>query len=119
MDKRAIPEEQRHVGAKIAHARRASGLTQRALAAELGVTTRTVINYEAGVTIPYKHFQRIEELTHVRRDWLLQGSGPPDFGETFDRLERAMQNHRTLVETQVEIVATRLELLRDHGDATR
>jgi transcriptional regulator with XRE-family HTH domain len=118
MAKRAIPEEQRLVGARIAQARQASGLTQRALAAELSVTTRTVINYESGVTIPYKHLQKIAELTHTRREWLLHGSAPTEFGETLDRLDRAMQKHRALVETQADMLRTQAGLLRERGELT-
>ena len=118
--KDAIPEERRLIGARLAQARRVSGLTQPALAAELGVTKRTVINYEAGVTIPYKHLQKISELTHVRRDWLLHGSsGATDFGEVLERLDRALQENRALFEARAEMLQTQMELLLERWEAMR
>ena len=92
-----------------------SGLTQRALAAELGVTTRSLMNYEGGVTVPYKHLERIGLLTHTNRAWLLHGSAPRTFGETVERLSRAMETHRALVKTQSEL-RTQSELLLERTE---
>jgi len=69
------------------------------------------MNYEWGVTVPYRHLDRIGQLTHTHREWLLHGSGPRAFGETLDRLDRAVQVHQGLVETQLELLRTQTELL--------
>lgn len=53
------------------------GLTQPQLAAALGVSVRSVQNYEAGTTIPYKHFRRLEEMANKPPGWMEQ-DGHPD-----------------------------------------
>lgn len=52
------------LGREIRDARKAAGLTQRALAAQLSVTIQTVWNYEHGVYDPgVDTLHRIEEIT--------------------------------------------------------
>ena len=45
------------------------------LAQELGLPTRTWVNYEAGVTIPGEVILRFIELTDTDPAWLLHGRG--------------------------------------------
>jgi transcriptional regulator with XRE-family HTH domain len=61
-----MDDERRAIGTRIANARRQAGLTQRELAARLGVTPRSIQNYEAGIAIPYKHLRRIEAARKSR-----------------------------------------------------
>jgi len=49
------PEERKRIGERITRARRESGLTQRDLADQLGITTRSVQNYESGAIVPWRH----------------------------------------------------------------
>jgi transcriptional regulator with XRE-family HTH domain len=49
-------------GPRLAAARRTARLTQRALAAELGVTVRTLQNYEAGRFVPFRHLHDLERI---------------------------------------------------------
>jgi transcriptional regulator with XRE-family HTH domain len=66
------------IGRRIAQARQeAGGMTQEELGDLLGVTTRSVQGYEAGAVIPWKHFNRLEEIFHRPLDWFLDREPPP------------------------------------------
>lgn len=69
----------REIGDRIAEARRrANGMTQQTLGDLIGVSARSIQDYEAGVTIPWKHMREIAEITETRVEWLLHGEGEPD-----------------------------------------
>src|SRR5262245_56075673 len=38
----------------------------------LGVTARSVQNYESGAIVPWRHLSNIETITRKRRGWLLR-----------------------------------------------
>jgi HTH-type transcriptional regulator, cell division transcriptional repressor len=80
------------VGARLAGARREAGLSQRALAATLGVTPRTVQNYESGKIVPYRHLASLSALLGRTASWLLTGTGSPDGRDVVasSRRQRAM-----------------------------
>lgn len=63
------------IGARIAQARNeAGGMTQPQLAELLDLSLRQVQNIEAGETIPYKYFQRLEQIFPSRTmGWFLHG----------------------------------------------
>jgi transcriptional regulator with XRE-family HTH domain len=63
--------ELRDVGARIASARAAAGLTQQELSERLGVTRRSVQGYEAGHVAPYRHLDRLAEVLDRPRSWFL------------------------------------------------
>jgi transcriptional regulator with XRE-family HTH domain len=63
------------VGDRIRQARQEAGLTQAQLASLLGITTRSVQNYESGAITPWRHLGRIETLTRKRHGWLLSSDG--------------------------------------------
>jgi len=46
------------------------------LARQLGLPTRTLLNYEAGVTVPGGVILRVILLCHVEPAWLATGQGP-------------------------------------------
>lgn len=92
-------DERQGIGARIAAARREAGLTQRELADRLGVTTRSIQNYESGSIVPYKHLRRIEVLARRRVGWILSGDGSDDsVSAHLERLEQAIQRHSALLE---------------------
>ena len=66
------------VGARIADARKHAGLTQQSLAAQLGVTRRSIQAYEGGALIPYKRLERLAELLDCSASWLLAGESSDD-----------------------------------------
>lgn len=80
------------VGARIARARREAGYTQAELAQQLGITTRSIQNYESGAIIPYRHLARIELLTQKRRGWLLDedDTGAGAFSEVLETMRQEM-----------------------------
>lgn len=62
------------IGARIAQARReASGMTQETLAEALDLSVRQLQNIEAGATIPWKHFNRLEAIFQKPLSWFLRG----------------------------------------------
>jgi transcriptional regulator with XRE-family HTH domain len=72
------------IGARIALARKhADGMTQAELAEALDLSVRQLQNIEAGATIPWKYFSRLEEIFQKPLGWFLHGKAPV----TDDRLE--------------------------------
>lgn len=70
----------REIGTRIALARKEHGaMTQEELADLLNVSKRSIQDYEAGLTIPWKHFKRLEDIFERPLSWFLHGtedSGP-------------------------------------------
>jgi transcriptional regulator with XRE-family HTH domain len=111
-------EERGRVGARIGQARRESGLTQRELAARLGISTRSVQGYEAGAIVPWRHLRRIELITHKRSGWLLGGDdGQPGGDGTLTR-ETVVQLLDAL-DRQHVVLGEQLRLLRENTEALR
>lgn len=107
------------MGARIAAARREAGLTQRELAKRLGVTPRSIQNYESGAIVPYKHLRRIEVLAHKRVGWILGGAGgDDDMTATLRRLEEALERHHVLLQEHLETMRRQTELLRRQREAS-
>lgn len=90
----------REIGARIAQARReADGMTQEELADALNVSKRSVQEYEAGNTIPWKHFSRLEEIFERPLSWFLHGEEEPKRPEASDLealVELAQSNSKRL-----------------------
>lgn len=112
-------DEVRQIGARIAEARRAGGLTQQELAQRLGVTMRSIQNYEAGAVIPYRYLRKIESLAFKPPGWILEGG---DGGELLRRMaahQRAMKDHYALMQEHVKAMNQQLELLRRQREANQ
>lgn len=77
--------EAKEIGARIAQARELAGMTQEELAAVASFSKRSLQDYEAGVTIPYKHLREISRLIDKTVEWLLHGE--PVSAEAQPRLE--------------------------------
>jgi transcriptional regulator with XRE-family HTH domain len=94
------------IGARIAQARKEAGMTQEELAALASFSKRSLQDYEAGITIPYRHLQELGTLLRKPVDYFLHGE--PERIET-DRLKN--------LEDQMAEANSRLrrleELLRD------
>lgn len=65
--------EAQEIGARIAQARNEKGLTQEELAEMASFSKRSLQDYEAGETIPYRHFREIGRLLHKPTEWFLYG----------------------------------------------
>ena len=106
------------IGARILQARRESGLTQRELAELLGITARSVQNYEAGRIVPWRHISHIETITRKRPGWLLReedGAGALD--ATISQLLSVMQQHHDLLRDHVEMLRQNTNRLREQRAA--
>ena len=60
-------------GESIRTHRRLRGMTQEQLADLIGVSARSIQDYEAGVTIPWKHLRPIAQVTRCPVEWLIHG----------------------------------------------
>lgn len=77
-------------GRRLTEARRDAHLSQRAVAAELGVSVRTLQNYEAGRFVPYRHLDTLSALLGRSRAWLLYGNET----RVVDELTAALRRQR-------------------------
>lgn len=67
------------IGARIAQARKeAGGMTQEALADLIGLSKRSVQDYEAGATLPWKHLREIARVLDKHVDWFMRGADAGD-----------------------------------------
>ena len=76
--------EAQAIGARIALARNEQGMTQEELAGAASFSKRSLQDYEAGITIPYKHLRELGVLLDRPVEWFLRGE--PD-GLSSDRLQ--------------------------------
>jgi transcriptional regulator with XRE-family HTH domain len=112
--------ERKRLGERIRRARRETGLTQRELAEQLGITTRSLQNYEAGTIVPWRHLGRIEVLTHRRAGWLLRDDETGGALEaTIADLLRTMEQHHILLREHLEILERNTTRLREQREARR
>jgi len=81
----------REIGARIAEARRAAGLTQEDLAALASFSKRSLQDYETGMTFPYRHLRELSSLLGPPVEWLLHGDPPQVNDDRFDRLEEQLE----------------------------
>jgi transcriptional regulator with XRE-family HTH domain len=64
----------KEIGARIALARNERGLSQEELSdMASGFSKRSLQDYEAGVTIPYKHLRELGRLLKKPEEWFLYG----------------------------------------------
>lgn len=110
----------REIGARIAQARReADAMTQDELADALNISKRSVQEYEAGNTIPWKHFSRLEEIFGKPLSWFLHGeeeaTPPSDAGQLEALLQAEEENARRLdaLEGRADRSEGLLEEIRD------
>jgi transcriptional regulator with XRE-family HTH domain len=68
----------KEIGRRIQQARRETGgMTQKQLAELLNVSDRSVQDFEHGVRVPWRYFQRLEEITGRSLRWFLHGKPEP------------------------------------------
>lgn len=91
--------EAREIGARIAQARNEAGLTQEELVEVASFSKRSLQDYEAGVTIPYRHLREIAGIVNATVPWLLHGE--PEGAPGLD------------LHNRLESLATEVGLLRD------
>lgn len=102
---------QQEIGERIAQARKESGgMTQEELAELLNVSKRSVQDYEAGTTVPWKYFQLLEEVFKRPLSWFLHGEEEQLPQDLAQQLADAM-DALVAVAGRFESAATRLEAL--------
>lgn len=72
---------QRQICARIKQSRVEAGFTQEEMADLLAMTSRGYQNYESD-RVPWKHLEKIAELTNVSQMWLLRGDLPGENGSS-------------------------------------
>lgn len=88
------------IGARIARCRlEGGGMTQEELAGALNVSKRSVQDYEAGVTIPWKLFARLEQIFPGRTlDWFLHGGAESADPDRLEAIEAALSETRATLD---------------------
>ena len=90
-------------GKRMAAARKEVHLSQRALAAKLGVSLRTLQNYEAGKFVPYRHLDALSRLLGRHPSGLLSGHEQQDVDQLVTRSRHQRDRLRTNLERLVEL----------------
>ena len=102
-------EADRLTGERLAAARAEAGLSQRSLAATLGISVRTLQNYESGRFVPYRHLDELSRLLQRRAAWLLHGDELPRLDELLSasrrQRDRLRQNTERLRELSEQLAA--------------
>jgi transcriptional regulator with XRE-family HTH domain len=96
-------EADRLTGERLAAARIAAGLSQRSLAATLGVSVRTLQNYESGRFVPYRHLDELSRVLRRRAAWLLHGDELPRLDELLNASRRQRDQLRQNTERLREL----------------
>lgn len=96
-------------GTRVAGARKDLSLSQRTLAAELGVSLRTIQNYEAGRFVPYRHLDALSRLLGRSPSWLLYGHEEADA----DRVLTSLREQRRRLHVNLERLRELSEQLVD------
>ena len=90
-------------GKRMAAARREAHLSQRALAGELGVSLRTIQNYEAGTFVPYRHLHTLGRVLGRNPSWLLYGFEHEDVDRLLARSREQRGELKRNLERLVEL----------------
>lgn len=96
-------------GKRLASARKEARLSQRALAAELGVTLRTIQNYEAGKSVTYRHLDTLSRRLGCSPSWLLHGQEH----HHLDQVLATSRQQRDQLEANLERLVELREQLHD------
>lgn len=103
------PHDSGGVGGRLRTARRSAGLTQKELAAELGVEAITVSRWERGVTMPsLPRLRRVAELTETTVSDLVRA---PDAASSYATELAALREELSETRALVDRVARTLEQL--------
>lgn len=100
------------IGARIQIARKERGMTQDDLAALAPFSKRSLQDYEAGETIPYKHLSDISRLLGRPTEWFLYGDDD-DEATPSDATVAALESMRE----QVQAVLAEVRAMRREVDA--
>jgi transcriptional regulator with XRE-family HTH domain len=105
--------EAKEIGRRIALARTEAGLTQEEVADLATFSKRSLQDYEAGVTIPYRNMREISRLLGRPVEWFLHGDPEPSTDPPADQLERRLEALEARVADGFQSVQGTLEQLAD------
>lgn len=114
--------EAKAIGGRIAMARDEAGLTQEELAEMASFSKRSLQDYEAGTTIPYRHMREISALLNREVPWFLHGEPEQDEGvaDMLESIHVRLEALEGKTETYGEASAKSLDALaRDVRALTR
>ncbi|MBI3936390.1 MAG: helix-turn-helix transcriptional regulator [Betaproteobacteria bacterium] len=94
--------EAQQIGARIARARKEAGLTQEDLAEMASFSKRSLQDYEAGVSIPYRHLRELGELLNRTAQWFLYGEVGVSESAEADRLRQIVREELAAALAPVE-----------------
>lgn len=103
-----LDSESREIGARIAEARSAAGLSEIELAERLGVTTETLEGWESGERSPRaNHLTKLSGVLGVAFSWLIVGTGgePARAPEQMEQLRVDLTAARSLLDDVVNELA--------------
>jgi transcriptional regulator with XRE-family HTH domain len=103
------------IGPRIARARQEAGLTQRELAAFVGITPRSLQNYEAGRIVPHRHLQKLAAGCRCTAGWLLYGK-PSELAtprESLTLLRAELNDRFEALERELNALAANMEHMRE------
>ena len=89
--------EAKEIGARIALARKEAGLTQEQVSQMSTVSKRSLQNYEAGTTIPYRHMRELSAMFDRPVEWFLHGQLPEEDAVTLAEIVRRLESLEALV----------------------
>lgn len=101
----------KEIGARIALARNERGMTQEEVADVATFSKRSLQDYEAGHTLPYRHMREISRLLNRPVEWFLHGDQPDEAASLESRLAELAAAVGELVTQFGEAVASSLSRL--------
>ena len=78
-------------------------MTQAQLADLLNVSARSVQDYEHGVTVPWRYFDRLEQIFGKSLAWFLHGDPAPPMRIVDERHDFTLRLHDELMRTLEEL----------------
>lgn len=105
--------EAKAIGMRIAQARNEAGMTQEDVADVATFSKRSLQDYEAGVTIPYKHLREIGRILKREVPWFLHGEPQREADDvTLSEIARRLESLEEQVAESVAVTKEALRLLR-------
>lgn len=112
--------EAQAIGRRIAQARKEAGMTQEDVADVASFSRRSLQDYEAGTTIPYKHLREISDLLQREVAWFLHGEpAAPEPSPVAPTLDQLLERVEGLEDTLDEIRRLLLEPRSERSSGSR
>ena len=103
--------EAQAIGARIRQARREAGMTQEDLAEVSSFSKRSLQDYEAGVTIPYRNLRELAAILRRSVAWFLHGAEADRLPEE----DAALADRMAALEAQLQELVQEIQRRRGAG----